>query len=68
MTNPPSSAGGPEPRRERPGDAAAGWPEEALRGVQGHLEENVRAWIAELIEATTALRQGIGAHTNESVL
>src|SRR6266545_4051295 len=69
MTTSRQSEGEPQSRRER---SAAGTPgvgrlEEALRGARGQLEDNVRAWIADLTAANTALRHGIGDGKNKSV-
>ena len=41
-----------------------GWLEEALRGARGHLEEDVRAWNADLTAVITALRHEIGTREN----
>lgn len=69
MTNPRRSQGEPpSPPGPIPAQTAGvGWLEVALRGARGHLDENVRAWIADLTAASTALRLGIDAHETKSL-
>jgi diguanylate cyclase (GGDEF)-like protein/PAS domain S-box-containing protein len=59
----------PEPQHERiAGDADTGGRlVGALRDAQGHLEEDTRAWIADLTAASTTLRRGIGTRKNKSL-
>jgi diguanylate cyclase (GGDEF)-like protein/PAS domain S-box-containing protein len=57
MTNSKRSEGEPGPR-----------PREALRSARGHLENEARGWIADLAAAHAALRRGIDAGENPSLL
>jgi diguanylate cyclase (GGDEF)-like protein/PAS domain S-box-containing protein len=69
MTNSRRSRGEPLSRRKRIAaeTAGAGGLEIPLRGARGHLDENVRAWIADLTAVNAALRHGIGDSKNKSV-
>lgn len=69
MTNSRRSQGELLSRRKRIAaeTAGAGGLEIPLRGAGGDLDENVRAWIADLTVANAALRHGIGDSKNKSV-
>lgn len=69
MTNSKGSGGERVSRDERVGGETVGadWLEEALRSARAHIEDNTRAWIADLTTAHAALVQGIGTHQSRSL-